>query len=380
MKVTYSAMTRFHIFDLARQIDQMGHLERLFTGVPKWQIPEPLKRKASSMPWVIGPVLMGERYGFRSHKAIVRAAIIHNRWVERNLGPCDIYHSLSDQGGLSAKIARERYGALTICDRPAAHILFHENNTREEAARVGVAYNRSDPRLIDLELRAYDLADLIIVPSEFVRRTFIEHGVPAAKLRKIPFGVDLSMFHPVPKDDDKFRVICVAQMIARKGIGYLLEAMNTPRLKNVELWLIGPLQKEFKPVLDRYSGRFRYLGVLPRAELYKYYSQGSVFVLPTVEEGLALVMGQAMACGLPVIATENSGAEDLFTDGREGFIVPVRSPEAIREKILTLYDDPQRREAMSRAALERVKSYGGWESYGEKTFEVYQEALMQRAA
>jgi len=373
-------MTRFHIFDLAREIDQMGHLERLYTGVPKWQIPEPLKRKSSSMPWIIGPVIMGERYGFRSHKAIVQAAIIHNRWVERNLGPCDVYHSLSDQGGLSAKIARERYGALTICDRPATHITYHENNTREEAARVGVTYNRSDPRMIDLELRAYDLADLIVVPSEYVRRTFVESGVPAAKMRTIPFGVDLSMFHPVAKKDDTFRIICVAQMIARKGIGYLLEAMKMARLKNAELWLIGQLNDEFKPVLDRYSDYFRYMGVFPRGELYKYYSQGSVFVLPSVEEGLALVMGQAMACGLPVIATENSGAEDLFTDGREGFIVPVRSPEAIRDKILLLYEDSARREAMSKAALERVKSYGGWKSYGEKTFQVYQDAIMQRAA
>ena len=86
--------------------------------------------------------------------------------------------------------------------------------------------------------------------------------------------------------------------------------------------------------------------------------------MPSIEEGLALVQGQAMACGLPVIATTNTGAEDLFTDGVEGFIVPIRDPEAIREKLLRLYHDPELREEMSRAALSRVQSMAGWDDYG----------------
>src|SRR5205085_5991502 len=104
-------------------------------------------------------------------------------------------------------------------------------------------------------------------------------------------------------------------------------------------------------------------GVVQRELLADYYSQGSVFVLASIEEGLALVQAQAMACGLPVIATTNTGAEDLFTDGREGFIVPIRQPDAIREKILLLYEDQRLQQQMSHAAIARVRSLGGWDSY-----------------
>ena len=103
-----------------------------------------------------------------------------------------------------------------------------------------------------------------------------------------------------------------------------------------------------------------------------------VFVLASVQEGLATVQGQAMACGLPVIATTNTGGEDLFTNGVEGFIVPIRSPEAIREKVLYLYEHPEVREEMSRAALQRVQQLGGWRDYGEQMVTMYEQALARR--
>jgi glycosyltransferase involved in cell wall biosynthesis len=122
----------------------------------------------------------------------------------------------------------------------------------------------------------------------------------------------------------------------------------------------------------------RFFGSIPRSELYEYYNQGSVLVLPSLEEGLALVQAQAMACGLPVIATTNTGAEDLFTDGIEGFIVPIRSQEAIREKVTHLYKNSELRHEMGQAALRRVQSIGGWDSYGDSISETYADALRFR--
>jgi glycosyltransferase involved in cell wall biosynthesis len=96
-----------------------------------------------------------------------------------------------------------------------------------------------------------------------------------------------------------------------------------------------------------------------------------------VEEGLALVQAQAMACGVTVIATTNTGAEDLFTDGVEGFIVPIRSPEAIREKLQWMMDNSELHDQMARAALERVESLGGWDRYGECVESVYKEMAIR---
>jgi glycosyltransferase involved in cell wall biosynthesis len=92
-----------------------------------------------------------------------------------------------------------------------------------------------------------------------------------------------------------------------------------------------------------------------------------------------MVQAEAMACGLPVIATTNTGAQDLFTDGVEGFIVPIRNPEAIREKVLLLYQNPELRHEMSKAALRRVTEIGGWRDYGDRTARLYEEAIAERS-
>jgi len=89
-------------------------------------------------------------------------------------------------------------------------------------------------------------------------------------------------------------------------------------------------------------------------------------VLPSIEEGLALVQGQALACGCPVLSSTNTGGEDLFTDGIEGFIVPIRDPEALTARMQQLADDPALQSRMSEAALRRVRSLGGWSDYGDR--------------
>ena len=184
------------------------------------------------------------------------------------------------------------------------------------------------------------------------------------------------MFRPMPKSDDVFRVIYVGALSMRKGIPYLLEALSSVSLPKFELWLIGAVQPEIKPFLAKYEGKFRCFGEIPRAELHRYYSQASVFVIASIEEGLALVQAQAMACGIPVIATHNTGAEDLFTDGVEGFIVPIRNTDAIRDRLLQLYHHPDQLLEMAKAALHRVQLLGGWDTYGQRVISCYQEAVM----
>ncbi len=102
-------------------------------------------------------------------------------------------------------------------------------------------------------------------------------------------------------------------------------------------------------------------------------SRSHVLVLPSIEEGLALVQAQALACGCPVICSTNTGGEDLFSDGVEGFIVPVRDPTALADRMQRLADDPALQETMREAALNRVQSIGGWTDYGDRW-----EALLRK--
>jgi glycosyltransferase involved in cell wall biosynthesis len=379
--VIVSSAGRFWAFDLAEQLRQYGYLKVLYNAYPRWKIDRNLRPYSRNFPWVFSAHVLASRLGWaRLADAMDWWAIdSFDRWVAQRLEPADVVVTLSGYG-LYTRRAAKQMGALTVCDRGSTHILATDEILAEEYARHGIPYRGISSRLVEKELQEYAEADLITIPSTFVYETFLSKGVSPAKLRRIPYGVDLSLFKPVPKKDDVFRVIYVGQMSLRKGLPYLLEALCPLKIPRFELVLIGPLSREIRPFFARYEGQFQYLGVLPRSQLAYHYSQSSVFVIASVEEGLALVQAQAMSCGLPVIATTNTGAEDLFSDGVEGFIVPIRDAASIRERALRLYDHPDLRTEMGQAALERVKAMGGWTDYGRRTVEVYSEALKCRSS
>jgi glycosyltransferase involved in cell wall biosynthesis len=301
-----------------------------------------------------------------------------DRWLAAHVAPCDVFHCLSSFGLRGHRTANSRYGAVTVCDRGSSHIVYQDEVLAEEYERHRTAYRPINPRVVEKELQEYEECDLITVPSSFVLRTFVAKGVPENKLAKLSYGVDLRLFRPVPKEDAVFRAVYAGSLMLQKGVPYLLDALATLRLPDFDLLLIGGMTEEIRPFLARHAGGFHYAGFIHRTELFRWFSQGSVFVIASIQEGLALVMAQAMACGLPVIATTNTGAEDLITDGVEGFIVPPRDPQAIREKVLLLYEQPELRAEMGQAALRRVKCLGGWDQYGDRAAHVYADAIARK--
>ena len=382
LKVCVGSPGRFHTFDLARQLERNGLLQRLFTGYPRSKVNGLSLDRVSTYPWLTLAAHGAGRLGIQSIQRSLNWPLIKtfDSWLSRRLEPCDIFHCLSSFGVASHRVAKARYGALTICDRGSSHIQFQDEILREEYFKLGMPYRPIDPRVIERELIEYKECDIIFVPSRFVQRSFIDKGVAAEKLRVISYGVDLEMFRPAQKDDKVFRIIYVGELSVRKGIHYLLEAASRFPEKEVEVWLIGAALPEARDLLTRYEGRFRHFGVIPRNDLYRFYSQGSVFVIASIEEGLALVQAQAMACGIPVIATMNTGAEDLFTNGVEGFIVPIRDVDAIAEKIAHLLSRSNEREMMGQAARKRVAEIGGWDSYGQKVLSAYASGLISKTA
>jgi starch synthase len=120
------------------------------------------------------------------------------------------------------------------------------------------------------------------------------------------------------------------------------------------------------------------LGSWQQGKLPEIMGCSHVMVLPSIEDGFGLVQAQALACGCPVIASRNTGAEDLFTDGVEGYIVPIRSPDILAERLQRLADDPEQRQRMSAAALQRVQCIGGWDLYGENIVATVKELLHAR--
>jgi len=374
MRVVQSCIGKFHHFHLARQLYQRDSLECIFTGYPWFKLKnERLPReKVRSFPWLQTPYMAFSRYfppQFSQEWAIWSHRLL-DVYASRHLPKCNAFIGLSGAGLQTGKKAKQQ-GAIYVCDRGSSHIRFQAKMLKEECSRWKTEMESVHPKSIVQEEQEYEAADFITVPSEFVRRSFIKEGVPQQKVVKIPYGADISRFKKVADvDPDVFTILFVGQVSIRKGIFYLLEAFQNLPLRKKRLIIIGLARAGMKTLLSKKQlDDVEFLGHVPNRKLREFYSLAHVFVLASIEEGLAYVLGEAMACGCPIIATENTGAEDLFENGSEGFIVPPRDPAAITEKLQQFRDDEPLRQQMSLAAIERAKHLGGWNTYGNMYYD-----------
>jgi len=217
------------------------------------------------------------------------------------------------------------------------------------------------------------LADTVVVPSTFVKETLGMY--PGTKKVVVnPFGVPANIAAPKPmtSSDQPLRVLYVGSLTQRKGISYLFEAIEKAG-KAVTLTIIGRKAGESE-LLDKYCQRHRWISSLPHHEILAEMLAHDVFVFPSLFEGLALVQGEALSQGLPVITTPNSGGGDIMRDGVDGFIVPIRDAEAIANRLLELHDDRGLLRAMSESARERAGQLS-WKAYEERTAELVREAI-----
>jgi glycosyltransferase involved in cell wall biosynthesis len=313
---------------------------------------------------------------FRSTTAVDRAA---RRVLRRSKVPPDIYMALSQTGTLSGMTAREM-GVTYVCDRGSTHIVEQQAILDREYRLHGLTPPAIDPRSIERELLEYENSDLITVPSRFVQRTFIKRGVDAGKVLVVPYGANLSMFQPTSaKATARFDVLFVGALSIRKGLPYLLDAFAKVNHPAKRLTLIGPRVRETDGILAAHpNDHVRILGPIPQQQLAAHMSAAHVLALASVEEGLALVMAEAMACGCPVLASASTGAEDLFDDGREGFIVEPRDVEALTARMQCLADDPTLAGAMSVQARAKMEGIGGWADYADALTRHFAETRANR--
>jgi glycosyltransferase involved in cell wall biosynthesis len=378
LRVVLSTRGKFHTFDLARQMHRRGALVSIFTGYPKFKLKnESLPQNSiKTFPWLQAPYMRIRRKSEWLKRIWEwQIAIQFDRYVAKRLPLCDVFCGLSGSALETAKVAKSR-GAKFVCDRGSSHIRFQDQILREEYELQGIKFAGIDPRFIAREEAEYDLADLITVPSTFVFNSFVKCGIRPEKLRRVPYGVDLSTFKPVRKPDEKsFHVLYVGGLTVRKGISYLVQAFEKLQHGGKHLTLVGSVDGSMANYVDNLRNRsdVSVTGHIEQQHLKDVMSGSHVMVLPSLEEGLALVQAQAMACACPVIATANTGGADIFTDGVEGFVVPIRNPEAIAARLQTLADTPSLQSQMSAAALQRTQALGGWAAYGDKMHKIFGE-------
>ncbi len=376
MRVVQTVFGVFHHFELARQLRERGYLERIYSTWPWTRLKrEGLPRElVETFPWVHAPEMVLRRIGFNHLSTMDHIgyfnALSFDGWTDLQLSRRAAPDVLIGISGSSLRTARhlQARGSRFVCDRGSSHQRYQEAIVAREFRKWGIERPVSDIRDTVREEAIYDIADAITVPSSFAARSFMERGVHEGKLHVIPYGVRLERFRPSGEPpENRFHVLFAGAVGLRKGVPYLLEAFSRLKHSAKLLRIAGAIQPEMGPVLRSLPKKqVEFLGVVSQEKLVELMSTSHVMVLPSIEEGLALVQGQAMACGCPLIVSTNTGGEDLFSDGVEGFIVPVSDSDAIAEKLQILAGDQDLRQKMSQAALKRVRILGGWKDYGDK--------------
>ncbi len=221
--------------------------------------------------------------------------------------------------------------------------------------------------MIERELTEYDIVDRIFVPSQTVVDSFIWQGVDKDKLRKVPYGVDIDHFVPTSSVAPAGAFVSVATVGMQKGSHILVEAfrnLNERYANNTGLTLVGPITKGWDKILELDKGDITAVGQCDRNGVIRHLQQARIFVLASIQEGLALVIAQAMACGLPIIASEATGVRELVDNGVEGIIVPTYDVEALSNAMELLISNLNLSKEMGVAARKKVEQFGGWNRYG----------------
>ena len=307
---------------------------------------------------------------------------VRNEWFDRRLArtlearrPSAV---LGWEGCALHTIRRAReLGILSVLDQCTAHIntgqlLMGEEANRHPQWADSMPHNFPE-WYTERCCREYEVADAIMIGSEYARQTLVDHGVAADKIHVNPIAADISRFRPRPpqRNGEMFRVLFVGQITQRKGLTYLLEAFRQLALPNSELLLVGGLLGAGKG-LRAYKGSFRHVPSIPFFDLHHTYQTGSIFVMPSLHESGVLAIHEALASGLPVIATPNCGS--VVRGGEEGFIVPIRDIQALKEKILLLYENRALRDEMGRRARKRAEEFS-WAAYQQRVVRLFGQLL-----
>lgn len=274
-----------------------------------------------------------------------------------------------DDGALSSFKAAHRHGVTAVYELPIGHWRFARILFAEEAERrpgwaptlEGLADSPAKLARKDAELAA---ADLVLVPSAFVRRTLTEAPL-SAPVEVVPYGCPSPADQPPARPSGgPLRVLFVGGLSQRKGLADLLDAVALLTTA-VQLTLIGRPPVAACVPLQQALAQHSWLPSLPHPAVLAEMRRHDVLVLPSLCEGLPLVLGEALAQGLPVIATPNAAADELIEHGVQGFVVPIRDPVAIATHLESLATDRVRLEVMARAALQRAAACS-WGRYRQQ--------------
>ncbi len=400
MRVTVSVAGRFHAFHLVEQLARRGNLFRFITStlnekrLPNRRLPDSLRNdpdflkrvRQIPLPEYLGYALRQLPIADSQSLSYFIKDNFYDRTAIRHITASDLFVGWASQSLFQMREAKAR-GTRTIIERGSTHITEQYRLIDEERKRFGVSAelrSRWDRLLEEKQLKEYHEADFIMTPSAFARQSFLDRGFDPAKVLKVRYGVDLGQFYPADKKEISSTptILFVGAVGFQKGVPYLLEATRTLRAKGKKFHfkLIGRYEKDFESWLKSSTLRSEideHIAFVPNHELVNHFHQADMFVLPSMQEGLALVIAEAMASGLPVVASDHTGASEFIESGNNGAIVPAGNADALAVALSDLLDNPDRSRSVGTEASEKAKSFG-WDAYGDAIEQTY-KAILQKS-
>lgn len=375
MSVVYASPNRSHHFPYAEGLYAGGLLSAFIQGYPRFkQLPNGVPKSKVHHRDLAQIAFIPLFRVLNEHSITHHINMMSKTHIDAGLckAMADAQIGLFYNGcGLNSLRKWQGSGKQFVCEAVNSHLDYQSELLREECEKLGLSFREPYEPEREKRLAEYRESNYILCPSQFVARSFTEKGIPSEKLLVNPFGVSAPTFVPDGSCDirsasiskeDRFRVIYVGSINFRKGLRYLLEGFKKLNHPRKELWIVGPrLAPDGISDLSIPKG-VEFKGVLKNETLQSAYLSADVFVQPSIEEGLSLVIGEALGYGLPVIATCNTGAEDIFQDGECGNIIPIRDANAIADKLQRLVDDPQLLKSLSQHAIEKSRNFGGWKA------------------
>lgn len=369
LRIAIATLGRFHVLDLARELAALGHEVHFYSYVPRRRAERfglPTECHVALLP-LLWPLVALSRFirQRRLRDSLDRVMYAAANWAVRlRLKPCDVFIGMSGIYLEAAEYARRRFGARIVVERGSRHILSQKrilDEIRNLAPQSSIVPDWVVPR----ELSNYAMADLIAVPSLHALQSFIDEGVNQLKMFRNPYGVDLGMFYPdATEQNSKKLVLFVGTWSFQKGVDLLVRAMEQMAGLEGQLVHVGPPGDAPMPDVPWFTTA----GTVDQQELRRWYCSARVLVLPSRQEGLALVQVQALACGCPIIVSDRSGGGDLevYLVGRDMIdVVPAEDVDALRQAI-------SRRLGADRAIVDAEAIYAqisaslSWSTYGKR--------------
>lgn len=296
------------------------------------------------------------------------ACRLFDRWAARRLARAEVDAVIACEiSALETFRAAKARGLITLLDAPSIH---HAAQDRLHGFAEPARLHRRITAIKDLEI---DLADAVITVSELARDTYLEAGVSPERVLAIPLGADTELFSPEDSAPAReggagaFTFVFSGAMIRRKGFDLLAAAFDRVRaeLPDVRLVIAGP-PGDAAGALDAYDAHgIERRGSLPQAELARLLRAADCLVLPSRNDSYGMVVAEALASGLPVIASRMVGAKDLMVEGESGWVVPVEDVGALAERMAWCARHRAEVRAM-RPACRRAAEAATWPAYHQR--------------